>query len=204
MNVYRRLVLPRLTDLAMGLPVLAEHRRRTVALARGTVLELGFGSGLNLPLYDPSQVTRLYALEPEAGMIALARKRLARVPFPVEVLQAGAERIPLPDASVDTVLTTWTLCTVPLVEQALLEARRVSRPGGRFVFVEHGLAPDAGVAAWQRRLTPVWRRCAGGCRLDRRADALLQAAGFRIEALSTGYARGPRVLTYMYRGIAAP
>lgn len=201
-TLYDRWLLPGLTHLAMSAPPLARHRRRVIRPARGTVLELGFGSGLNLPHYDAARIERLYALEPDARIARLARARIARAPFPVQMLQAGAESIPLPDASVDTITCTWTLCTVPAVEQALAESRRVLRAGGRLLFVEHGLSPQPRMARWQRALSPAWGRCAGGCRLDRRTDALLRAAGFRIEALHAGYLGLPTVLTYLYEGRA--
>lgn len=204
MSLYSRHLLPRLMNLSMGMQILEPHRKRAAAKARGRVLELGFGSGVNLRYYDASQVSRLYALEPDAAMLELAQKRIARAAFPVEVLETGAESIPLPDHSVDTVLSTWTLCTIPDVETALAEVRRVLRPEGTFVFVEHGLSPEANVARWQHRLTPCWRRCAGGCHLDRQADSLVRAAGFALEDLETGYLGRPKTMTFMYEGRAQP
>ncbi|MAM59996.1 MAG: SAM-dependent methyltransferase [Maritimibacter sp.] len=204
MSFYSHHIQPRLVHLTMRSGLLEEHRRRTVTRARGVVLELGFGSGLNLPFYQSEQITQLYALEPDVSMLKFAHKLIARATFPVEILQTGAERIPLPDQSVDTVLCTWTLCTIPSVEAALAEARRVLRPEGQFVFVEHGLSPDPKVARWQHRLTPLWRRCAGGCHLNRQADVLLRAAGFELGSVDTGYLGRPKTMTYMYEGRTQP
>jgi ubiquinone/menaquinone biosynthesis C-methylase UbiE len=202
MRIYHRYVLPRLMHLVMGSQLLESYRQRLASQARGTVLELGFGSGLNLPYYDPHQVTRLFALEPEEGMLELAQQRSAQAAFPVEVLHAGAEQIPLPDRSVDTILCTWTLCTVPDIDRSLAEARRVLRPGGQFLFTEHGLSPEPQVARRQHRLTPFWKRCAGGCHLNREADALLEGAGFEIVTTHKGYLGPLKSMTYMTEGRA--
>lgn len=204
MGFYNRLVLPRLTHLAMRSHLLDEHRQNLALQAQGVVLELGFGSGLNIPFYSPDRVTKLHALEPDAGMLELAQERIAKAPFPVEVLQTGAEHIPLPDKSLDTVLSTWTLCTITDVKQALVEARRVLKPEGQFLFTEHGLSPEPSVARWQNRLTPVWRRCAGGCHLNREADVLLQNADFEIANVNKVYLGPLKTMTYMYVGRALP
>jgi SAM-dependent methyltransferase len=201
MSLYQRLLLPRLIDLVMRNPDAARYRGRMIPAARGRVLELGVGSGLNLPFYG-AQVTRLYALDPSEKLIEMARRRHPRTGFPVEFLQRSAEDIPLDRAAVDTVVTTWTLCSVPDALRALGEAKRVLKPGGTLIFVEHGLAPDASVQRWQRRLNPCWRRCAGGCNLDRRIDQLVRDAGFETTRLDTAYLRGPRPLTYTYCGCA--
>lgn len=202
MGLYGRHLLPPLTHLAMRSRLLQDYRRRTASRAQGVVLELGFGSGLNLPFYDPARVVRLYALEPEEGMLKLALRNIARAPFPVEVLRTGAEQVPLPDESVDTVLSTWTLCTIPEVGQALREAHRVLKPAGQFLFTEHGLSPEPRVARWQDRLTPLWRRCAGGCHLNRKADDLLRAAGFCLAGVERNYMGPLKIATYMYEGRA--
>ncbi|MCC5859560.1 MAG: class I SAM-dependent methyltransferase [Ectothiorhodospiraceae bacterium] len=202
MRLYTYYILPILTHLSMRSRLLAQCRRRTVGRARGVVLELGLGSGLNLPFYDPGQVSLVYAVEPEPGMIRLARKRMATAPVEVRLLEGGAERIALPDASVDTVLSTWTLCTIVDVERALTEVRRVLKRDGTFVFTEHGLSPEDRVARCQNRLTPAWRRFAGGCHLNRKHDALLEAAGFRLMGLETGYLGIPKPMSYMYEGYA--
>lgn len=203
MSFYEKYVLPRLIDLAMRNKEATRLRQLIVPQAAGRVLEIGIGSGLNLPFYGP-QVKHLFGLEPSPELIGLAGRKTGGAPFPVDFLAAGAEHIPLEDGSVDTVLTTWTLCSIPDAHQALCEARRVLKPDGRLLFLEHGLAQEAGVQRWQRRLTPLWRRVTGGCHLDRSIGELVAAAGFRIEALDTGYAQGPRVMAFIYRGSGVP
>jgi len=201
MGAYARWVLPNLISCACGAPGLAAQRRRLVPQAEGVVLELGLGSGLNLPYYDPARVTRVYGLEPEAGMLIKARRHAADAPVPVEVLAETAEALSLPDASVDTVLVTFSLCTIPDVAAALTGARRVLRPGGRFLFCEHGAAPDPKVRRLQARLDPLWGRVFGGCRLTRDIPALIRDAGFNVTRLDADYLPGaPRFAGYLYRG----
>jgi ubiquinone/menaquinone biosynthesis C-methylase UbiE len=201
MSLYSRHILPVLTDLAMRNEAASAERARWVPLAAGVVLEVGAGSGLNFAHYGP-HVRKLYALDPSAELRRMAGPRAERVRVPVEFLAALAEAIPLPDASVDTVVTTWTLCTIPDAERALHEMGRVLRGNGRLIFVEHGRSPDPRVLRWQDRLTPVWRRVAGGCRLNRPIDQLIEASGFEIPEIERGYVKGPRVGTYLYRGVA--
>lgn len=201
MGLYATWLLPRILDLAMRQPTLAHYRRQLLAAARGTVLEIGIGSGLNLPFYGPA-VERLIGIDPSPALLARSRQRAKKAGHPVMLLQASAEAMPLDAHSIDTAVMTWTLCSIPNPAAALAELRRVLRPDGLLLFVEHGLAPDAGVRAWQRRLTPAWRRVGGGCHLDRKMDDLIRAAGFAIGALDTAYMEGPRVLTYLYRGQA--
>jgi ubiquinone/menaquinone biosynthesis C-methylase UbiE len=200
-SLYKRYVLPRLIDATMRHAEIARVRVRIVPRARGVVLEVGVGSGLNLPFYT-SAVTRLYGVEPSAELLAMARPKTAGLPFPVEFLEQESERLPLSDATVDTVVITWSLCSIRNPETALREISRVLRPGGSLFFVEHGLAPDAGVQTWQNRLTPMWRRLAGGCHLNRKMDDLIRAAGFTVTELRTGYLPGPKFATYMYEGRA--
>lgn len=192
-----------LTHLAMRSRTLRSERARWVPLATGVVLEVGVGSGLNIPMYS-SKVRRLYALDPSDGLLRRARGQAARVSFPVEFLHGSAEAIPLAEASVDDVVTTWTLCTIPDPVTALGEIHRVLRPEGRLIFVEHGRAPEPAVVRWQDRLTPLWRRVSGGCHLNRPIDRLLSLGGFEIVELNRGYVAGPRVGAYLYRGMARP
>ena len=199
---YERLFLSRLIDIACGLELIAEQRRRIVPQASGRVLELGFGSGLNLPFYDPSRVEQLWGLEPSRAMLKLAEARAAQAPFPVTFLEAPAEAIPLNSASIDTAVTTYTLCTVSDPLKALREVARVLKPGGRLLFAEHGRAPDAGVFKWQARLTPVWKRLAGGCHLDRDIPDLLRKGGFEPVQLHCGYIQGPRLVSFNFVGAA--
>lgn len=200
-GLYDRVVLPRLLALAMRAPRLVPLRARIGVAAEGVVLDLGIGSGLNLPFYGPA-VHGVIGIDPSGPLRRLAGARAAALGVALDLREGTAERLPVESAGVDTVVSTWTLCSVADPAAALAEVRRVLRPGGRLLFAEHGLAPDPGVARWQHRLTPGWRRIAGGCHLDRRMDTALTAAGFRIERLETGYLGGPRVATFMYQGAA--
>jgi SAM-dependent methyltransferase len=203
MGFYRSVVLPRLCDLAMRNRLFEPYRRRVIGEAQGRVLEIGAGSGLNLRLYPPG-VNEVLALEPDPKLIAMAQRQAAKLSRRIRFLEASAEDIPLADESVDTVVTTWTMCSIPDVARALKEMRRVLRPGGRLLFVEHGLSPDKGVCAWQNRLTPAWRCIAGGCHLNRPIAELVKGAGFALDELETGYAPGPKIMTYLYEGAAHP
>lgn len=203
MSFYQDHVLPYVIHASMRQRNLAAYRERVISRAAGRVLEIGAGSGLNFPLYG-SDVERVIALEPSRKLLAMARRAAGNTTRPVELLDASAEAILLPDRSIDTVVTTWTLCTIPEVARALTEMRRVLKPGGRLLFVEHGRSPDAGVRRWQDRLTPLWKRLGGGCHLNRGIADLIEKAGFRIEHLDTGYMRGPKPMTFMYEGSARP
>lgn len=203
MSAYERYVLPWLIHLAMRAKAVTAERARIVPQASGIVLEVGVGSGLNLPFYGP-RVRQLYALDPSPTLLRMARRRATRVPVPVEWIQGSAEAMPLDDRVADTVVTTWTLCTIPDPLRALGEMRRVLKPEGWLLFIEHGRASEPGIRAWQDRLTPLWRRVAGGCHLNRTIDALVRTGGFALESLSTGYGVGPRPLAYLYRGVARP
>lgn len=204
MGLYERHVLPWLVHMACRTTPAMRQREKIVPLATGTVLEIGFGSGLNLPSYRPEAVDTIYALEPSAGMWGLAEEAIAESPLRVEPVEASAESVPLPSRSIDTVLATYTLCTVPDVEAALAEVERVLRPGGRLLFCEHGEAPDRGVRRWQRRLNPVWKLFSGGCHLDRPIPTLLEKAGFRIDDLSTMYLPGWKLAAFNFWGSARP
>jgi ubiquinone/menaquinone biosynthesis C-methylase UbiE len=177
------------------------YRSEIVPQARGVVVELGIGSGLNLPFYS-GEVTQLHAVDPSPELVRMAVKRRHEARFPVEFLVQSAEALPFAGASVDTVLTTFTLCSIPDALRALREAKRVLKPGGRLLFAEHGLAPEARVRRWQQRLNPLWKRIAGGCNLDREIDALVRDAGFSLPELRNEYARGPKPLAYIYVGAA--
>ena len=204
MGFYENRILPRLLDLAMRQEQLTVYRRRLVPEARGRVLEIGVGSGRNLPFYG-SAATEVIGLDASAQLLEMARAALpAGTAPPIELIEASAESIPFDDRSFDTVVVTWTLCSIPDVETALREMRRVLAPSGRLLFVEHGRSPDRGVTRWQDRLTPMWKRLAGGCHLNRPVRSLLEQSGFRVEQLSTGYAQGPRPMTFMYEGVATP
>ncbi|MEB2285721.1 MAG: SAM-dependent methyltransferase [Polyangiaceae bacterium UTPRO1] len=202
MGLYATYVFPALLDWAMRQKPIRRQREKIVPRARGQVLEIGVGSGLNLPHYDRTRVAKLYALDPALGLQQLARQRAAATELPIEFLPVSGEAIPLPEDSIDSIVVTYTLCTIPDVAAALAEMRRVLRPSGTLLFSEHGRAPDADVARWQDRLNPLWRRLAGGCNLNRRIPELLEAAGFTLPELSTLYLPGPRLLTFNYWGAA--
>lgn len=203
MGVYARFVLPRLLSAAMREPQLVPFRRRVGQSASGRVLDIGIGPAFNLPFYG-SDVTSVIGVDPSPQLLAMAERRRTGHRFEVRLVEGSADAIPVENGSVDTVVTTWTLCTVPNAAVALSEARRVLRPGGRLLFAEHGLAPQPSVARWQARLDPVWTRIAGGCHLNRPIADLVDAAGFQIEELRAAYIAGPRVLTFMYSGAARP
>jgi ubiquinone/menaquinone biosynthesis C-methylase UbiE len=202
MGLYARYVLPKVLDFAMRQKPIMMQRQKVVPQARGRVLEIGIGSGLNLGFYDRQQVRRLWGLDPSEELRRLARQRARAAGIDVEFLGLPSEQIPLEDGTIDTVVTTYTLCTIPDVARALGEMRRVLAPGGALVFSEHGRAPDASVARWQDRLDRVWGHIAGGCHLNRSAPDLLRAAGFRIDALEAMYLPGPRPFTYTSWGRA--
>lgn len=201
---YERHILPWAIDLACGITPVRRHRERLVPMAEGEVLEVGLGTGLNLPHYDRSRVRRLVGLDPASQMQPLARRRSRRAGLDVEVVAVSAEGIPFSARSFDTVVVTFTLCSIPDAVAALSEMRRVLKPEGRLLFCEHGLAPEEKVRRWQRRLNPAWSRVAGGCHLDRDVPALLSAAGFRTEHMDQAYLPGPRFVAYTYSGSARP
>ena len=201
MGLYRKFVLPYLTDFAMRDKAALARRSKLVPGADGIVLEIGIGSGLNLPFYS-SAVKCLYAVDPSPELLGMTRKKVERMTFPVDLRCESAERLSLDSGSVDTIVMTWALCTIPDPARALREMRRVLKTQGRMIFIEHGLSPDSGVRAWQNWLNPIWSRVAGGCNLNRKIDDLLISSGFNIVELRTAYLPGPRPFTYTYEGCA--
>ena len=201
MGFYQDQIVPLLINWSMRQKNLAAYRARIIPAAEGRVLEIGIGSGLNLPFYSRN-VARVIGLEPSPRLLAMARQVERTGNGSVEFIEGSAEAIPLQDASVDTVVTTWTLCSIPDALRALRDMRRVLRPGGRLLFVEHGRAPDPNVIWWQDRLTPAWKRLGGGCHLNRAIGTLIEGAGFQFDRLQTGYMRGPKPMTFMYEGSA--
>lgn len=201
MGFYRNFILPKLCDLAMRREDLQPYRVRVIGAAEGRVLEVGVGSGLNLKLYTLG-VTEVMALEPDPKLVRMAERHAKEASRPISFLEASAEAIPLEDRSVDTVVSTWTLCTIPL--EALREMRRVLKPGGKLLFVEHGLAPERRVQQWQNRLDPIWSRISGGCHINRPIRNVIESAGFRIDRLQTGYMPGPKPMSFMSEGSADP
>ena len=202
MGLYAKYVLPRIIDVAMRNEEITRLRAAWIPLARGEVLEVGIGSGLNLPFYS-SDVQRVYGADPSIELQRMARGRVVAAPVEVEFLsQSAEEQLPLADASIDTVVTTWTLCSIPNAPKALQEMKRVLKASGRLIFLEHGRAADSGVADWQERITPLWKNITGGCHLNRKIDDLITTAGFRITELKTFHVQGPRPMTYTYQGVA--
>ena len=204
MGLYRRHILPRIVHFACGLKPTMRQRAKIVPRARGRVLEVGIGSGLNLPFYDPAKVSKVWGLDPAPEMTRMAKRAARALPFEVEFIGLPGDEIPLADHSVDTVLVTYTLCTIPDTAPALAQMRRVLRPDGELIFCEHGAAPDASVRRWQDRLNPAWKRLGGGCNLNRPIPSLIEAGGFHIEHLDTMYIPGWRPASFNYWGAAVP
>src|SRR5436190_18781257 len=201
MGFYANYIVPYLVNLAMGNRELKPFRERVIGEAKGRVLEVGIGSGLNLALY-PTQVREIVGLEPSPRLLTMAGEAARPDSMDVTFVEGSAEAIPLEANSIDTVVTTWTLCTIPDVARALLEMRRVLKPGGELLFVEHGLAPEENIRRWQNRLNPIWKRIARGCHLNRPIEDLIEKAGFNITEVETGYIKGPKPMTFLYRGRA--
>ena len=203
MNFYDKYILPSFLNCACGSKPIKHQRNKVVPMAEGVVLEVGIGSGLNIPYYDSSKVNRVIGLDPSEELNAMAKKVAADKGLEVEFILSGAESIPLPDDHVDTVLVTYTMCTIPDALSANKEMRRVLKPGGKLIFCEHGLAPDGGVAKWQARIDPYWEKIAGGCHLNRDIPQLIQAAGFEIQSMEQMYLPStPKFAGYNYWGVA--
>ena len=202
MGFYQEQILPRVIDVALGGRDFARIRARVATGLSGEVLEVGFGSGLNVRHY-PSAVSRVQAVDPATTGRKLAAKRVAASPVPVEFVGLDGHSLPVDSASIDHVLVTWTLCTIPDVDRALAEMHRVLRPGGELHFVEHGRSPVPAVSRWQDPLTPLQRRLFGGCHLNRPIDELVARARFRVARMENYYLRGPKAVGYMFEGVAA-
>lgn len=202
MDLYNRYVLPRLINLACSSRPNMKQREKVIPLAEGEVLEVGLGSGLNLPHYDTSKVRKVWGLEPSEGMRRLAQERVRQSQLELEMLDLRGEEIPLDSSTIDTVVVTYTLCSIPDAERALRGMRRVLRPGGRLLFCEHGLAPDERVRKWQDRINPSWRMFAGGCNVNRDIPGIIESSGFRIVVDERMYIPGLKILSYNYWGTA--
>ena len=202
MGFYDKHILPHLINCACGLPAMMGQRAKLIPMAKGRVLELGIGTGLNLSFYDAQKVSAIIGVDPATEMHKKANQRAAEINIPVETVALELEQIAAEDNSFDTAVTTFTLCTIPDAVAALQEVRRVLKPDGELLFCEHGLSPDASVHIWQQRIQPFWKPLAGGCHLDRDIPAIIAAGGFRIVEMERRYLKGPKAMTYVYRGRA--
>jgi len=200
MNFFENYIAPRITHFLCSHKAITQQRKKVVPLAKGRVLEIGFGTGLNLGFYDPEKVDHVWGLDPSAAMWQLADA--GSVPFDVEFIRASAERIPLDKGSADSILVTYTLCSVPNAIEALKDMRRVLKPGGELIFCEHGAALDANVRKWQDRLNPVWSKLAGGCNLNRSIPTLLEQSGFKVQAMDTMFLPVWKPAAFNYWGTA--
>jgi len=203
MGIYEKYLLPKLIHMACGVGPTRRQREKVVPLASGRVLEIGIGSGLNIPFYDAQQVEHLWGLDPSPEMWSIAQKNAEEHHIDAEYIQSGAESIPLDDNSADTVMMTYTLCTIPDPQAAMEEIRRVLKPGGKLIFCEHGKAPDASVERWQNRVNPVWKKLAGGCNLNRPIPELIEQGGFKSSDMQTMYLPGWRPGTFNFWGTAS-
>ncbi|MDA8902932.1 class I SAM-dependent methyltransferase [Porticoccaceae bacterium] len=203
MGFYDKHILPHFLNCACGSKPIKYQREKVVPMAEGLVLEVGIGSGLNIPYYDGAKVDKILGLDPSEELNRMALKVAEDKGIPVEFILSGAEAMPLPDNHVDTVLVTFTMCTIPEVAAANKEMLRVLKPGGKMIFCEHGLAPDTNVSKWQSRIDPIWGKIAGGCHLNRDIPGLITAAGFEIEAMEQMYLPStPKFAGYNYWGTA--
>lgn len=205
MSFYERHILPRFINCACGSSPIMKQREKVVPGAKGVVLEIGIGTGLNLPFYNPDKIERVIGLDPSEESWELAAKRVAEVAFDVDFVGLPEGEIPLDDGSVDTILVTYALCTIPDPIAALQGMKRVLRPGGELIFCEHGKAPDMNVRKWQNRLDGVWGKIAGGCHLNRDIPAILSAGGFQVKEQKEMYLpKSPRFASFNYWGSACP
>ncbi len=203
MSFYDEKILPHVTHLVCGAKPVLKQREKIVPQAEGRILEVGMGSGINIPFYNPQKVEKVWGLEPSVGMRKKARKRVEAAPFDLEWLDLPGEEVPLDNNSVDTIVLTYTLCTIPDWLSAVKQMRRVLKPGGKLLFSEHGKAPDEAVQKWQNRMNPLWMKMAGGCHLNRDIPQLLKEGGFNIMQLDTLYVpKTPKVTAFTYWGYA--
>ena len=203
MSLYDKYVLPKFLNCACGSNPVSRQRQKVVPLVEGKVLEVGVGSGLNLPFYDKSKIDELWGLDPSEELSDMARKVADRENIVVNFISSGAEEIPLPDSYFDSVLITYTMCTIPEVERANKEIKRVLKRGGKLIFCEHGEAPDENIRKWQKRINPFWGKLAGGCNINRKIPSLIQNAGFEIVELEEMYLpKTPKIAGYNYWGYA--
>ena len=204
MGFYSKHILPRCLDKACGIGPITKQREKVVPLAEGIVLEIGIGSGQNLPHYNPDKVTKIIGVDPDEHIWKRSEKRRNLCPVKIERIGLSGEDIPLEKNSADSVVITYSLCTIPDPIKALHEMKRILKPGGKILFSEHGKAPDDKVHRWQNRIDPVWKKLAGGCHSGRNIPDLFRQAGLSFEDLQETYIPGPKVLSYNYWGVAKP
>lgn len=204
MKFYDKYILPKLTHWVCSQNDITRIRKKIVPLAKGRILEVGIGSGLNLPFYDPAKIDRVWGLDPSMQLKKIAKKKAVEMPFDVDLIESSGEEIPLDKNSIDTVLVTYTLCSIPNVQKALNEMNRVLKPGGELIFCEHGRAPDDHINKWQDRINSNWAKISGGCNLNRPISNLIKENGFKIVNLDTRYSSPLKVISFNYRGIAVP
>ncbi len=202
MSFYDRFILPRFIDFACGTEGFRNKRSQILPMAYGDILEIGIGSGHNLEFYDETKVKTVRGIDPAEPSIKIAKQRLQNYNFPIKLDIGIAENLPYEDQSFDSVVIGYSLCTIPNVDEAMLEVRRVLKNEGIFLFTEHGLSPDPKVEAWQHRLTPAWKKIGGGCHLNRNIELIISKSGFKFEQLQKKYIKGPKILTYNYYGKA--
>jgi ubiquinone/menaquinone biosynthesis C-methylase UbiE len=202
MGFYNNHVLPGLTHLVCSQQDIARQRRKIVPKAFGRILEIGMGSGLNLPYYNPAQVDQVWGLDPSVSLTQMASKKAAQIPFKVDFITLSAEQIPLDKNSADTIVVTYTLCSIPDVSQALKEMNRVLKPGGRLLFCDHGRAAERSVTRWQDALTPFWKQVSGGCHLNRPIASLIENSGFKFQHLDMAYMSPLKIISFNYWGAA--
>ena len=205
MSLYGKYILPKLLNSCCSNPPMVYQRKKVVPLAEGDVLEVGIGSGLNLPFYDKSKINKLWGLDPSEELNKMAAEVAKEEKMEVDFIISGAEEIPLPDNKVDTVILTYTMCTIPDVDLANEEIKRVLKPEGKLIFCEHGISPDENIYKWQKRINPIWKRIAGGCNLHRNIPEIIESSGFNIEEIDTMYLPStPKFAGYNYWGFATP
>jgi len=203
LGLYNKYILPRVLNCSCGSKPINHQRNKIVPLAEGIVLDIGIGSGLNIPFYDKSKIKYLYGLDPSKELIEMARSMANLNQIEIEFLECGAENIPLFDNSIDTVLITYTMCTIPDVTLSISEIRRVLKNNGKLLFCEHGLAPDPNIAKWQKRINPIWNKIAGGCNLNRNIPELIASSGFKVSNMEEMYLPNtPKFAGYNYWGVA--
>lgn len=202
MEIYNNYILPRLTHWVCSQNDITFQRQKVIPQAQGRVLEIGIGSGLNLPFYNPEKIDFLWGLDPSKQLQKIAAKKAVQLPFNVEFIGLSGEAIPLEKNDADTVVVTYTLCTIPDVLKALIEMNRVLKPGGQLIFCEHGIAPDDIILAWQNRMNPVWKLISGGCNLNRPIPSLIEKGGFKINHLDMAYMSSFKIASFNYWGTA--